>query len=379
MDELEFEILQRDLSRRELLRLAGAGAAAFALSGASALDAFGASEAVDPEAIYKKIKSKKLVFANYGGTTQKAREVAFLDSFSAKTGVEVVSVDANPALGSRQMEGLAKPTYDAFHDAADAIFAYLKAKQNGDAKTILPPLPAGVKQNDLMDARVRNRAWHTFFVGHAMAYMEGTFKNGGPKNWRDFFDTKKFPGKRGWPGPGFTDGTIEAALVADGVNPKKLFPLDFKRGNAKLRTIKSDMLFYTEFPQVQQFLTSKSVAVAMAPGGILYALQRLGAPVTIVLNQNIVSANCMDTPPGALHADAAYALADWTADPKRQAIFSTLTHYGPGNKDAFKHMDRETARSIPNSPAVNPVYKDAKIAGDQFEDYNKANEEFFKD
>lgn len=96
MDELEFEVLQRDLSRRELLRLIGAGAATLALSGTLAGRALGASEA-DPEAIYKKIKSKKMVLANYGGTTQKAREVAFLDAFSAKTGVEVISADANPS------------------------------------------------------------------------------------------------------------------------------------------------------------------------------------------------------------------------------------------------------------------------------------------
>ncbi len=377
MDELEFEVLQRDLNRRELLRLLGAGAAAVTLSGTWAGRALAASEA-DPEAIYKKIKSNKLLYANYGGTTQKATEVAFLDSFSAKTGVEVISVDANPALGSRQMEGLAKPTYDGFHDASDAIFAYLKAKKEGDAKKILPPLPAGVRLNDLMDARVRNRAWHTFFVGYAFAYMDGTFKNGGPKSWHDFFNTKKFPGKRGWPGPGFTDGTIEAALLGDGVNPKKLYPLNFDRGNAKLRTIKSSMLFYSEFPQVQQFLTSKSVAVAMGPSGILYALQRLGAPINIVFNQCIVSANCFDTPPGAPHADAAYALADWMADPARQGIFSTLTRYGPGNKAAFKHMDRETLRGLPNSPAHAYVLRDAKIVGDQTEDYTKANEDFFK-
>jgi putative spermidine/putrescine transport system substrate-binding protein len=377
MDELEFEILQRDLSRRELLRLLGAGAATVALSGTLAGRALGAAEA-DPEAIYKKIKSKKLILANYGGTTQKAREVAFLDSFSLKTGVEVISADANPALGYRMMQGQVNATYDGFHDAADALFAYLNAKKSGEAKTILPKLPAGVRRNDLMDARVRDYAWHTFFVGHAFGYIDGTFKNGGPKNWKDFFDTKKFPGKRGWPGPGFVDATFEAALLADGVPPSKVYPMDLERGNAKMRTIKSDMLFYTEFPQLQQFLTSKSVAVGMGPSGILSALKRLGVPITIVMNQNIVSANCFDTPPGAPHADAAYALADWMTDARRQATFSTLTRYGPGNKAAFKLMDNETLRNLPNSPAVHPFYRDAKIVGDQTDAMTKANEDFFK-
>lgn len=375
MDERELDFLEADLDRRAFLRRAGLlGAAALTAPGLLAAGAAAANEATDPrEALYSAIKSKKLVVANYGGTTQKAREVAFLDSFSAKTGVEIVSVDANPALGSRQMQGLAKPTYDAFHDGGDAIFSYLKGAK------VPPKLPKAVRRNDLLDKRIRDWGFQTFYIGHCTAYLPGTFKGAQPKTWADFFNTTKFPGKRGWPGPGFADATAEAALLADGVAPDKLFPLDFERANAKLRTIKDSMVFYTEFPQVQQLLTSRSVAIAFAPNGLFAALRRLGVEVEINLERAIVASNPLVTPPGAPHADAAYALADWCSDARRQSIFSTLTSYGPGVSGAFKFLTRDLLRTLPNSPGNRPVFKNEKIIGDQFADYTKANEDFFKD
>ena len=57
-----------------------------------------------------------------------------------------------------------------------------------------------------------------------------------PEGWADFFDTAKFPGKRG-----FWDysagGIFEFALLADGVAPADLYPLDLERATAKLDTI----------------------------------------------------------------------------------------------------------------------------------------------
>lgn len=372
MDERDWEPSEYELTRGDLLKRAGVAATVLALPGLHAAQAAGAplAERPSPEALYKRIKSKKILVANYGGTTQKAREVAFFDAFTRKTGVEIVSVDANPALGDRQMEGRAKPTYDAFHSAADAIYAYLKFGK-------LPKLPAAARRNDLMEPGARDYGWQTFYVGHVQAYLPGTFKNAKPRTWKDFFNVAKFPGKRAWPGPGFWDATAEAALLADGVAPDKLYPLDLERAHAKLNTIRDHLIFYNEFPQVQQFLTSRSVAIAFAPNGLFAALKRLGVEINIVYNQAIVKPNCFTTPPKAPHADAAYALADWCTDARRQSIFSILTNYGPGNKAAFRYLDRETLRELPNSPANNFVKSNNKILARQFDAYVKANEKFF--
>ncbi|MBA2697365.1 MAG: extracellular solute-binding protein [Nocardioidaceae bacterium] len=54
-----------------------------------------------------------------------------------------------------------------------------------------------------------------------------------PATWVDFFDTKKFPGKRTFPKSIYA-GTAEIALMADGASRDDLYLIDFDRAFAKL-------------------------------------------------------------------------------------------------------------------------------------------------
>ena len=57
-----------------------------------------------------------------------------------------------------------------------------------------------------------------------------------PSNWAEFWDVKKFPGTRSLRKT--ARYTLEAALMADGVEPSKLYPMDLDRAIASLRKIK---------------------------------------------------------------------------------------------------------------------------------------------
>ena len=194
----------------------------------------------------------------------------------------------------RMMEGKAKPTYDGYHTSGYSIYAYLKYPNH------VLPVAAKARKNDLLQQAIQPYGWQTFFIGYVQAYLPGTFKGAQPTSWADFFDVNKFPGKRAWPGAGYYDGTAEVCLLADGVAPDKLYPLDFKRANEKLESIRDHLLFYNQFPQVQQFLTSKSVALAMGPNGLFAGLQNRGVQVQLVLNNAVVTANPSTTPHGAM-------------------------------------------------------------------------------
>ena len=357
----------REMTRGDLLKRAGAAAAVMGLPMLRGAEALAASE-YDP---YAAITSKEFVYANYGGKTEDARQSVFWDPFTQKTGVKIISAAANFPLAEKQMIGASPPTYDGYHTSGYSIYAY-----NKHPKHVLP-VAQQVHKNDLLQAAIQPYGWQTFFIGYVIAYLPDTFKGAQPKTWADFFDTTKFPGKRAWPGAGYYDGTAEAALLGDGVAPSKLYPLDFTRANKKLETIRSDMLFYNQFPQVQQFLTSRSVAMAFGPNGLFAELQLAGQPVQISFDHTIVTSNPSTTPPGAPHADVAPALADWTADPQRQAAFSKLTHYGPGNKGAFKYIDRTTLQQIPNGGAHPFVQTNDLVLAQHYDEYAKANEQFF--
>ncbi|HEX9966882.1 MAG TPA: extracellular solute-binding protein, partial [Solirubrobacterales bacterium] len=80
-------------------------------------------------------------------------------------------------------------------------------------------------------------------------YDKDEFGDDPPTGWADFFDTEKYPGKRAVWGSYAINGVLEGALLADGVSPDQLYPLDLDRAFAKLDTIKDDIDFYDTLGQ----------------------------------------------------------------------------------------------------------------------------------
>jgi putative spermidine/putrescine transport system substrate-binding protein len=335
---------EQALSRRRFMQRAGIGAGALLIPGALAACGSGSSTAATSKATtgpLAGIKSKEIVFADFGGTTRAARKAAFFDSFTKETGITVTPSLEIYAQGAQEEAGKAGP-YDS---VPAGVYNFYNDQSGGGA---IQKLPADITRNDEVEAAARDYAWGGFVIAYATAWLTGTFSGGGPTTWAEFWDVQKFPGKRAWSNYG--DYSLEAALLADGVDPAKLYPLDFARAFAKLDQLRPHMVFYSEYPQVQQLLTSKTASVGYAPHGLFNGLTLRGVPTTINFNQAFQSMNVFLTPAKAAHADATFGLAEWMTDPHRQADFAKRTGYGPGNQAAFQYMDAATLKLLPNSP-----------------------------
>lgn len=81
-----------------------------------------------------------------------------------------------------------------------------------------------------------------YMFSYVIAVNASKFGGNPPRTWADFYDLKKFPGRRAL--RGLVEGQLEGALMADGVDPKKLYPLDVERGLAKIKTIKDQTIFW---------------------------------------------------------------------------------------------------------------------------------------
>ena len=82
----------------------------------------------------------------------------------------------------------------------------------------------------------------TYFFSYVIAYDAQKFASDPPKGMADFFDVAKYPGKRSLYKWGA--GMWEAALLADGVAPEKLYPLDLKRAHDKIAAFKANVVSY---------------------------------------------------------------------------------------------------------------------------------------
>ncbi|MBN9210640.1 MAG: hypothetical protein BGO45_02540 [Microbacterium sp. 71-36] len=285
--------------------------------------------------------SGQVVWADYGGPTNESRQVAYFDSFIDETGVDVVSTSIEDSVYKSELKG-EEGDYDIFQAGISDILPNLDN---------LAEIPADA-QGSLLPENVRPYYIGGFVFGIAQGWLTATFPNGGPQDWADFFDTTKFPGKRAWPGdPGSYDSSYEIALIADGVKPADLYPLDIPRAEKKLDSIRDSLVFYQSYPETQQLLSSGSVAIAVTVTGQFRALQNAGQDVTVQWNQAFAIPSGMVSPKSSKNPDAVAALASWMNDPARQAVFTTRTGYGPVNPAVFDELPEDVASQVVNAPS----------------------------
>lgn len=118
-----------------------------------------------------------------------------------------------------------------------------------------------------------------------------------PKTLADFFDTKKFPGKRGVV-KNVQDGLLEQGLLADGVKPETIYPLDVERALKKWATIKSDTIWAANPGALFQLVTS-SVDMQFLVQARSQAALDAGANMVPVWDMTVTSLNGLAVPKGS--------------------------------------------------------------------------------
>ena len=323
--------LSPDLSRRKLVA-AAAGTAALLVLPRSAF-------------AQKKFDGKKVVFASWGGSYQDAQKQAFCDSFSASTGATVVQ-DGPVNYGKlRTMLESGKPTWDVVDVTIDFLYS-------GAADDLFEKIDTGVvdvkriNPNYVHADGIGDIVW-SYNLGYSMtAYKEGD----PPKGWADLFDLKKYPGRRM-----LRDRVapmLEVALLADGVAPDKLYPLDVDRAFRKLDTIKKQSIFWTTNSQSQQLMVDGEVNLGVIINGRAYDAVNKGAKIGIEWDQHIQSVDYLVVPKNAPNREVAMALVSAMTMPEAQAKVANLMALAPTNPDAFNMIEEPVKPWL----TTNPVY-----------------------
>jgi len=170
-----------------------------------------------------------------------------------------------------------------------------------------------------------------------------------PKSWADFFNTGVTRGRRAMRRNPVD--SIEQALLADGVAPDKLYPLDFDRAFRALDRIKKDVaVWWTSGAQSTQLLQSGEVDLCPSWNGRIQAAINAGAPVAIMWDQALWQTEGWVILKGGPNADLCREFIKFALEPSRQAIFAKATGYGPTLSEAIEKVDAATARTLPTHP-----------------------------
>jgi putative spermidine/putrescine transport system substrate-binding protein len=286
------------------------------------------------------LEGTTMTFVSWGGEYQSGQDEAFSAPFSEVSGAEVLSdgptdvakVKAQVESGNVSWDVVnASPTMNGAN--CGTLFEELDLSLIDTSK-----LPEGSVQGDCYLP--------------SQAYVYGLFYNADkygdnpPESWADFFDTEAFPGKRGLDGrPTPTAGTYEAALLADGVEPDSLYPLDTDRAMSKYDEIKGDAVFWQTGAEQTQQVQSGEVDMIFGWSGRIFEANENGANFQPVWKQGFLASDTFSIPKGAPNRLAAYAYINYALGAEQQAKMAELTSYSPVNVDA-KPQFSESAKEF---------------------------------
>lgn len=171
------------------------------------------------------------------------------------------------------------------------------------------------------------------------AYRTDAFPAGkGPKTIEDFFDKDKFPGQRGIV-TNLQNGILEYPLLADGVAPDDLYPLDLDRALDKLDTIRDVTTFAPNVGALQQAVSADQVDMFLLPDSRLVPLLKDGDDITIVWDVTVASLNAFAVPLGSTKKAASEAFLATVTEPEQVAKISELLGVAPINSEAKPKLD----------------------------------------
>lgn len=286
-------------------------------------------------------KPDQLVISSGGGAYDEANRKAYYDSFTEKTGIPIVTspyigvakIRAMFESGSVEIDAVATDATDAAIASANGWIAPIDWSLS-DRSAIIE----GAASDDYVLGEVAAKVlgWNTSSFGGAKA----------PSRWEDLMDLENFPGTRGlWK---FATQTLEIALLASGVEPEDLYPLDVDRALQALTSIRDNTIFWEHGAQSAQLLIDGETEISTAWNGRLYDPRTDGAPVDYTFDESLLVAGGWCIVKGTKNERWSQELIAHIMDPARQAVFAENIPYGPVVASAYDLLSDERRAALPD-------------------------------
>ena len=269
-----------------------------------------------------------ITFASFGGAYQAAQRKALLDPIEKLLNITIKEDTLTGIADVRAQVGANAVKWDVA-DLGGASCA------RGSAEGLFEPLDYKVIDTNGIDKAMATKDWiGVIYYSTVIAWNTAKYGTNGPQTWADFWDTKKFPGTRAL-SRGASE-TFEIALMADGVDPAKLYPLDADRALKSLAKIKSSVVvWWASGAQSAQLLKDGEADIVAIWNGRAGAAIKDGAKAMITYNQGIFNIDCLVIPKGSKNAALAQKVIALMVSPELQANIPSFIDYGPINNRAF--------------------------------------------
>ena len=294
--------------------------------------------------------ARDLTVVGWGGSYQEAQRKAYFNPFIKKSGKKLLDESYNGEMAKiKAMVETKNVTWDVVQVEAPEL---INACEQGLLE-IIDWSKVGSKKDFLADA-VGECGVGTIVWAFILAYDADRIKGEGPKSWADFWNVKKWPGKRALRKS--AKPSLEIALLADGVAPSDVYKVlsteaGVKRAFKKLDELKPHLQWWEAGAQPPQWLAAGDVVMTSAYNGRISAAIKEGRNFKIVWNGQCYALDSWVIVKGSPNIDQAYEFIKFASQPKTQAALSVAMPYGPTHVKAVASVDAKVAPNLPTYPA----------------------------
>ena len=302
--------------------------------------------------------SDALTIVSWGGSYGASQAEAYHKPWMAKTGKQVNSVNFNGRLVEIQNQ------IDSGQVAWDVVDLELLDVEKGCRTGLLeridldalPTAPDGSAASvDFIEGSLHECGVPTVVWSTVIAYDTSVLTTA-PQTVADFFDTAKFPGKRGLRQD--PKHTLEMALIADGVPTADVYNVlgtdaGVARALGKLDEIKGDILWWEASGQSTQRLVDGEVVMTTTYNGrVANFMIEQSQPLGILWDAQIWSLDYWAMPKGSSKPELALDFIQYSTSTKPLAAQASYIAYGPARKSSYAHVGSHHKTKVDMKPLV---------------------------
>jgi putative spermidine/putrescine transport system substrate-binding protein len=279
------------------------------------------------------LSGQRVVWADNGGTVHETYVQAYLDPFMEKTGAEVISDSPFDYARVRAQVEAGNVVQDIITGAPYVIEA--------NCGTLFEPIPESFYQGDINPKYRGSRcAIPNSVPSFLVMYNTAMYADNPPETCADFFDLDAYPGQRGMWNSVIGNG-LEIAILADGVAPENVYPMDVERALAKIDTIKSETTFFSNLAVGNEGMTNETYGMLITANTRGYNAVQAGANYAPLWSCAVEQLSVLGILKGTPNYEAAFALANYVVTPEAQSARMAVTAHSPVTSEFTPPDDEE--------------------------------------
>jgi putative spermidine/putrescine transport system substrate-binding protein len=292
----------------------------------------------------------ELVFVSGNGAYRDANVNSYFVPFEKETGIHVRDPITSPGL-PQVLEWNRKGTLN-FDIASMSESSYRQYSRQGLLEAIDYDLFDKSVLEELDPEACQQYGVANLYAASVLGYDTEVFpEDDCPKTWKDFWDIERFSGLRCLEAMRGAEGTLEQALMADGVSMDRLYPLDVDRGFKNLDEIKPYVYFWWfTGDQAVQLLLEKAVTMTFVWYTRIQVLKDFGFPIDFTWNQAALITEYYALPKGAKNYKEAMRFLSFVSQDKQQAEHTKHIYSAPVNQSAYRLIPEQVQRKLCSWP-----------------------------